>query len=156
MTCHVAQEFVVTNNPARWLGPLLKIWKFTESELPPPWDGGRGLKLAENVTFVMEKAVCISDTPLERFGLLVCITKKPVQRHLPARAGGEKVLLHYVQGIYEDVQGVLWMGTSEGLNRVDRQAGRYTSHTLTPVSGVVVDAITIAGDRSGNIWIGTL
>jgi ligand-binding sensor domain-containing protein/signal transduction histidine kinase len=61
----------------------------------------------------------------------------------------------YVQGIYEDPQGVLWMGTSEGLNRIGRQAGRYTSHTIAPIPGVVIDAITIHGDRLGNIWVGT-
>jgi PAS domain S-box-containing protein len=60
----------------------------------------------------------------------------------------------YVEAIYEDRQGILWMGTSEGLNRIDRKAGRYTSQRI-PRQGVVIDAITICGDRLGNVWIGT-
>ena len=51
-------------------------------------------------------------------------------------------------------QGILWMGTSEGLNRIDRQAGRYTSHRITGHGGVI-NAITIHGDRSGDLWVGT-
>jgi hypothetical protein len=43
---------------------MLKTWKFTDSELPPPSVGGNGLNVAENLTFLMEKAVCISDYPL--------------------------------------------------------------------------------------------
>jgi ligand-binding sensor domain-containing protein/signal transduction histidine kinase len=60
----------------------------------------------------------------------------------------------YVQAIYEDRRGSLWIGTSEGLNRIDRQAGRYSSRLIAP-SGVVIDAITIRGGRSGDVWVGT-
>ena len=60
----------------------------------------------------------------------------------------------YVESIYEDRQGVLWMGTSEGLNRIDRKAGRYTSHRF-PRPGVFINAITIREDRSGSLWVGT-
>jgi ligand-binding sensor domain-containing protein/signal transduction histidine kinase len=59
----------------------------------------------------------------------------------------------YVQAIYEDRQGTLWLGMSEGLNRIDRQAGRYTSHRIGGPG--IIDAITIRGDRSGNVWVGT-
>jgi len=61
----------------------------------------------------------------------------------------------YVEALYEDRQGILWMGTSEGgLNRMDRQAGRYTPHRIAG-PGILINAITIRGDRSGNLWIGT-
>jgi PAS domain S-box-containing protein len=60
----------------------------------------------------------------------------------------------YVQAIYEDPQGILWMGTSEGLNRIERKAGRYTSQRI-PGHGDVINAITIRGDRSGILWMGT-
>jgi ligand-binding sensor domain-containing protein/signal transduction histidine kinase len=61
----------------------------------------------------------------------------------------------YVQAIYEDRQGILWMGTSEeGLNRIDRKAGRYTSQRI-PRQGAVINAITIHEDRLGNLWVGT-
>ena len=60
----------------------------------------------------------------------------------------------YVQAIHEDRQGTLWMGTSEGLNRIDHSGGRYISHRI-PLSGMVIDAITIREDRSGSIWVGT-
>jgi ligand-binding sensor domain-containing protein/signal transduction histidine kinase len=63
------------------------------------------------------------------------------------KAGG------YVESVYEDRTGTLWMGTSEGLNRIERQAGRYTSHRIAGPGAI--NAITIRGDRSGNLWFGT-
>jgi PAS domain S-box-containing protein len=60
----------------------------------------------------------------------------------------------YAQALYEDRQGILWMGTSEGLDRIERKAGRNTSQRI-PKKGDIIDALTINGDRSGNLWFGT-
>jgi ligand-binding sensor domain-containing protein len=75
--------------------------------------------------------------------------KIPLDFSIPNHKGGG-----YVQSIYEDRQGIRWIGNSEGLNRIDRQAGRYTPHRVAG-PGVPINAITIRGDRSGNLWIGT-
>jgi ligand-binding sensor domain-containing protein len=59
-----------------------------------------------------------------------------------------------VGAIYEDSQGILWVGTPEALNRIDRKAGRITSYRHGgPETGT--DVITICEDRSGYLWVGT-
>jgi signal transduction histidine kinase/ligand-binding sensor domain-containing protein len=59
----------------------------------------------------------------------------------------------FVGAIYEDHDGILWTGTPDALNRIDRANGRYTAIRQTP--GRAMDVITIREDRSGNIWAGT-
>ena len=61
----------------------------------------------------------------------------------------------FVGAIYEDRQGVLWVGTPEALNRIDRETGHYTSYRRTAGPAASTDVITIREDRSGNLWVGT-
>ena len=61
----------------------------------------------------------------------------------------------FVGAIYEDRQGILWVGTLEALNALDRKTGRYTSYHRTAGPAASTDVITIREDRSGNIWAGT-
>jgi len=60
----------------------------------------------------------------------------------------------FVGAIYEDRQGILWVGTPEALNRIDRKAGSIISY---PHGGpeIGTDVITICEDRSGGLWVGT-
>jgi signal transduction histidine kinase/ligand-binding sensor domain-containing protein len=59
-----------------------------------------------------------------------------------------------VGAIYEDHNGILWVGTPEELKRIDRKSNEYTSHRLGG-PGIDSNVITICEDRSGNIWVGT-
>jgi ligand-binding sensor domain-containing protein/signal transduction histidine kinase len=60
----------------------------------------------------------------------------------------------FVGAIYEDGQGILWVGTPEALNRIDRKVERITSYRLGgPDAGT--DVITMREDRSGYLWVGT-
>jgi hypothetical protein len=60
----------------------------------------------------------------------------------------------FVGAIYEDRQGILWIGNHEALNRIDRTTGHYSSYpTAGPREGS--DVITIREDRSGSLWVGT-
>ena len=61
----------------------------------------------------------------------------------------------FVGAIYEDGQGILWIGNPEALNRIDRKAGHYTSYSRTAGPAAATDVITIREDRSGNLWVGT-
>jgi len=56
--------------------------------------------------------------------------------------------------IYEDHAGILWIGATGALNRLDRNAGRYT-HFDVPGHGIASDVLSIAEDQSGALWVGT-
>jgi ligand-binding sensor domain-containing protein len=60
----------------------------------------------------------------------------------------------FVGAIYEDSQGILWAGTPEALNRIDRKTGRITSYRHGGPE-TDTDVIAICEDRSGNLWVGT-
>jgi ligand-binding sensor domain-containing protein len=60
----------------------------------------------------------------------------------------------FVGSIYEDSQGILWVGTPEALNRIDRKAGRITSYRHGGPE-TDTDVIAICEDRSGKLWVGT-
>jgi signal transduction histidine kinase/ligand-binding sensor domain-containing protein len=60
----------------------------------------------------------------------------------------------FVGAIYQDREGILWIGTHEALNRIDRNANKYTPyHIGEPGEGT--DVISICEDRSGHLWVGT-
>ncbi len=56
-----------------------------------------------------------------------------------------------VRGILEDRFGRLWVGTSSGLDKMNRRTGEVSGNN--PFSGEQVNCIF--EDKSGNIWIGT-
>jgi ligand-binding sensor domain-containing protein len=65
-------------------------------------------------------------------------------------AGGETL----VSALYQDRSGVLWIGSSSGLSRLD-PGGRPTFHSRGE-HGVSAGVLSIAEDRSGNLWLGTV
>ena len=72
--------------------------------------------------------------------------------HLASREGSSEP---FVGAIYEDRQGVLWVGTPEALNSFDRKTGEYTSYRRTAGPATNTDVISIHEDASGNLWAGT-
>jgi signal transduction histidine kinase/ligand-binding sensor domain-containing protein len=57
-----------------------------------------------------------------------------------------------VTSIYEDHNGILWIGSMGGLNRIDRRTGR---NTVPPGTGVGNELLSILEDRSGVLFAGT-
>ncbi len=58
----------------------------------------------------------------------------------------------FVKSIYEDREGSLWIGTSDGLNRL--KDGKFTSFTAK--EGLANDMVRcIYEDRQGRLWMGT-
>lgn len=68
-------------------------------------------------------------------------------------SGGQDQFL-FVGAIYEDHHGVLWIGTHDGLHRVDRVREQYRTYVLNGY-GRGSDVISICEDRSGYLWLGT-
>ena len=62
--------------------------------------------------------------------------------------------LLFVGAIYEDHHGILWIGTHDGLHRIDRVREQYRTYQLTG-HGEGSDVISINEDHSGNLWVGT-
>ena len=61
--------------------------------------------------------------------------------------------------IYEDSAGILWFGTSDGIYRYDRQAGKIDRLPHNPPDPGDVKReieIPVLGDRQGYLWLGTL
>lgn len=61
-----------------------------------------------------------------------------------------------VNDIYQDVNGYIWIGTKEGLNRFDGNkfiSFKHINNDSTSISDNFVTSIT--GDSNGNIWVGT-
>jgi signal transduction histidine kinase/ligand-binding sensor domain-containing protein len=65
----------------------------------------------------------------------------------------------FAQAIFEDQDGVLWIGTNVGgLNRFDRETGTFTHYRHDPNDPNSLsnnDVQTIYQDREGTFWIGT-
>jgi signal transduction histidine kinase/ligand-binding sensor domain-containing protein len=60
----------------------------------------------------------------------------------------------YINALYQDKKGVLWIGTSHGLNRLDIKGKMLSQYEFRRVLSQGSDFIrSILGDRSGNIWI---
>jgi ligand-binding sensor domain-containing protein/two-component sensor histidine kinase len=89
---------------------------------------------------------------LGRMGVVRFATKPLPFKRLP-HAPGSRVN-PFVGAIYEDRQRVLWVGTPEALDRIERTTGRRTSYRNGgPTTDT--DAIALCEDHSGNLWVGT-
>jgi PAS domain S-box-containing protein len=76
-------------------------------------------------------------------------------KRIPHLVSSEGTAEPFVGAIYEDRQGILWVGTPEALNAIDREAGHYTSYRRAGGPAVSTDVIAIREDHSGNLWAGT-
>jgi ligand-binding sensor domain-containing protein len=62
-----------------------------------------------------------------------------------------------VQSILQDKEGLIWIGTQNGLNRYDgRQFVVYQNNPYDPYSIMNNMILSLCEDNHGNIWIGTL
>lgn len=66
----------------------------------------------------------------------------------------------YVSALYEDRRGQIWVGTANGLNRWNPEAGHFRrilpSHYLPDLDTALYNYITaIEEDAAGNLWLGT-
>jgi ligand-binding sensor domain-containing protein/signal transduction histidine kinase len=66
--------------------------------------------------------------------------------------GGDKRL---VSGLFEDREGALWVGSTDGLNRVDPEGGARTFYA-TSQSTVSTGVLAIAQGPTGDLWLGTV
>jgi ligand-binding sensor domain-containing protein/signal transduction histidine kinase len=78
-------------------------------------------------------------------------TKRPQFNKLPKVPGS--TIEPFVGAIFEDREGILWIGTPEALIRRDK-TGRITEYR-TGGREVGADVISILEDRSGSFWVGT-
>jgi signal transduction histidine kinase/ligand-binding sensor domain-containing protein len=79
-------------------------------------------------------------------------TKPPPFRRIPKLPGS--TVEPFVGALYEDRQSILWIGTPESLDHLDRNSGIVTAYR-TGGPEVGTDVVSIREDRSGNLWVGT-
>jgi PAS domain S-box-containing protein len=92
---------------------------------------------------------------LGRMGVTHFETSPLPFKTIPQLAGPEGMAEQFVGAIYEDRQGILWIGTPEALNGIDRKTGHHTPYRRTAGQAVSTDVIAIREDYSGNLWAGT-
>ena len=92
---------------------------------------------------------------LGRTGVIHFATDPLPFKRIPHLASKEGAIEPFVGAIYEDRQGVLWVGTPEALNSFDRKTGEYTSYRRTAGPAANTDVISIHEDAPGNLWVGT-
>ena len=92
---------------------------------------------------------------LGRLGLVHFGASPPTFQRFTHLDSAESTVQPFVGAIYEDRQGILWIGTPAALNRIDRKTGRYTYYRRTAGPAAGTDVITIREDHSGNLWAGT-
>jgi signal transduction histidine kinase/streptogramin lyase len=67
--------------------------------------------------------------------------------------GANDLTLDWVNAIYTDREGTLWIGNDDGLNRIDRKSGRLERWTAGISTQLRVTSII--GDAPGYLWAGT-
>ena len=92
---------------------------------------------------------------LGRMGVTHFATNPLPFKTIPHLASSEGTAEPFVGAIYEDRQGILWIGTPEALNSIDRKTGHYTSYRRMSGRAAKTDVIAISEDRSANLWAGT-
>jgi ligand-binding sensor domain-containing protein len=59
-----------------------------------------------------------------------------------------------VYALHQDATGTFWFGTASGLNRLDRNSGKFTHYTIS--DGLASDYVrAITEDDRGNLWLNT-
>ncbi|MCL5096049.1 MAG: histidine kinase [Candidatus Omnitrophica bacterium] len=75
------------------------------------------------------------------------------QNGLFQRAAGPEATQRFIHAIYQDHSGALWVGTQNGLGRLDTNGWTM----FTSANGLSADEVqAIAEDDRGNLWIGTV
>jgi ligand-binding sensor domain-containing protein/signal transduction histidine kinase len=92
---------------------------------------------------------------LGRMGIVHFSTEPLPFKRIPHLASSEGSADPFVGAIYEDRQGVLWVGTPEALDSIDRKTGRFVSYRRTAGPATNTDVISIQEDASGTLWAGT-
>jgi ligand-binding sensor domain-containing protein/signal transduction histidine kinase len=87
-----------------------------------------------------------------RMAPALLVTKPAPFKKLPKVPGS--TIQPFVGAVYEDHQGILWIGTPEALIRRDYKTGRITAYR-TGGPEVGSDVVSICEDRSGHLWVGT-
>lgn len=88
---------------------------------------------------------CFQDTEPNFFS-----ERPPMFENFTYKQGG--LVSALVTSIYEDHNGILWIGSMGGLNRIDRRTGK---NTVPAGSGVHNEILSILEDRSGVLFCGT-
>lgn len=122
----------------------------------------KGVQSSENNS--NNKVVCLAIDPLNHLwigtngsGVYVFdVTTRRYIKHYYLSANGQNRLINdWISSIFCDKEGVVWIGTYEGLNSVNTHSGEIKVYTKEKnnLPGNVI--YSIQADKHGNAWIGT-
>src|SRR5690606_10335769 len=78
-----------------------------------------------------------------------------IKRFNPGNMGNKKIS---ESGLFEDRDGIIWVATSQSLQRIDREKGRihtFTSDPSNPTSISSNNVLSVYQDRDEMLWVGT-
>lgn len=76
--------------------------------------------------------------------------------YLPGELNGKYLSNPKVTSFYQDENGNLWIGTANGLNKLDSE-GKFSYYISGPGTGSLTGNYisSLAGDKKGTLWVGT-
>jgi len=96
-----------------------------------------------------DKGICSFNPRNHRF------TRYPYVINNGRQQSGDKLGDADAEVVYEDVQGVIWVGTNQGgLNRFDRKTGKFKSYLFEGDNWVKI-ITSIFQDKTGRLWVGS-
>ncbi|MEJ7738421.1 MAG: two-component regulator propeller domain-containing protein [Chitinophagaceae bacterium] len=91
-------------------------------------------------------------------GLVTLDTKKSSGQLTPYNPGGLVNQTINTDGIYEDADGFLWLATTEGVQRINRNTNEVITYRSDPAQPGTLSSNNIGcvyKDREGTLWVGT-
>ncbi|MCP4338406.1 MAG: histidine kinase, partial [Desulfobulbaceae bacterium] len=115
-----------------------------------------GIPLGQSLSILQDKQDFIwigVEDGVKRFDGYEFVHYKPDLRNPDSIVG------NHVRAGYEDKSGQLWFGTTEGLNKFDRETDTFTVYQHDPENPNSLsnsNVLTILEDSTGVLWVGTL
>jgi ligand-binding sensor domain-containing protein/signal transduction histidine kinase len=109
----------------------------------------------DHVTALLEDGDCNMWVGLHSKEPNVFALRPRLFRHVIHSLGGHGGGESLVNSIYQDRRGILWIGSTSGLVRLDPQSG-VSTFFRTAERGASAGVISIIEDPSGDLWLGTV
>jgi ligand-binding sensor domain-containing protein/two-component sensor histidine kinase len=153
------QGLVEDSNGRFWMGSTIGLFQFNpQTRKFTPFHIDSHAKANLSISTLCLDATGILWIGTKGNGVFQLNTKQSVPRAVPYNPGGHVNKWIARNGMIEDMNGYIWLATSEGLQCIDKKADRvttYLSKPETPGSLSSNNILSVYQDRNGTLWVGT-